>query len=312
MKTKTKTTNQDALVASLMPDSDKKMVRIAGVSLLVAVLFCFWAAAYEVVYDDSIFEKTPTAEIQATMKIIDKKEEKKPEPKRQKPEIIRKRPGGGGKTAGRGNPKAPIRRSVLHMLESQTKNANADVYSLVSKKFAQDIDKFIKNTSGLQVTGKTSIGAIRGKVDGGFNEGVAAGGSGGVGDMFSGLIAGSAGAISTKAMGNIKPPKDTDIEWGSGPSSRSAADIMKVVRQRTPGLRHIYNKHLKKKPGFQGKVTLKFTIAPGGEIISISLVSSTTDYGEFDNEVKAAVGRWTFGKVKAGNTTVTIPFTFTE
>jgi TonB family protein len=99
---------------------------------------------------------------------------------------------------------------------------------------------------------------------------------------------------------------------GAGGGSRSAADIMKVVRQRTPGLRHIYNKFLKKKPGFQGKVTLKFTIAPGGEIISISIASSTTGYGEFDGEVKTAVSRWKFSKVKSGNTTVTIPFTFSE
>ena len=31
-----------------------------------------------------------------------------------------------------------------------------------------------------------------------------------------------------------------------------------------------------------------------------------------DDEIKNAVGRWTFSKVKSGNTTVTIPFTFTE
>jgi TonB family protein len=103
-----------------------------------------------------------------------------------------------------------------------------------------------------------------------------------------------------------------DIDMGAGGGSRSAADIMKVVRQRTPGLRHIYNKMLKKKPGFQGKVTLKFTIAPGGEIISISIASSTTGFGEFDSEIKNAVSRWTFSKVKSGNTTVTIPFTFSE
>ena len=63
---------------------------------------------------------------------------------------------------------------------------------------------------------------------------------------------------------------------------------------------------------FQGKVTLKFTIAPGGEVISISIASSTTGYGEFDGEIKNAVSRWKFSKVKSGNTTVTIPFTFSE
>ena len=305
--------NPETFIASLMPDSDKKMVRIAGVSLLVAILLCFWAAAYEVIIDDSIFVDTPTTEIQATMNIIDKKEEKKPD-KKPKPQekIHRKRSGGGGKTVGRGNPRAPIRRSVLHMLESQTANASADVYKLVNQQFAKDIDKVIKNSNGLQVTGKTKIGEVRGKVSDGFNQGMFAGGSGGIGNDISNLIGGPAGAISTQAMGNIKAPKENEIEWGSGPAARSATDIMKVVRQRTPGLRHVYNKYLKKRAGFQGKVTLRFTIAPGGEIISIALVSSTTGYSEFDNEIKNTVGRWTFSKVKSGNTTVTIPFTFSE
>lgn len=311
---KTKTPNQDALVASLMPDSDKKMVRIAGVSLLVAIVLCFWAAAYEVVVDDFFIEPTNTPEIKATMNIIDKKEEKKVDkkPEHKPRETPRRRPGGGGKPIGKGNPRAPLNRGVIHALEAQTANASAAAYDLLTQKFSKDIDKVLKNTNGLQVTGKTKIGEVRGKVDGGFNQGMFAGGSGGIGNDISNLIGGPAGAISTKAMGNIKPPKDNEIEWGSGPASRSAADIMKVVRQRTPGLRHVYNKHLKKVPGFQGKVTLKFTIAPGGEIISIATVSSTTGNSEFDNEIKNTVGRWKFSKVKSGNTTVTIPFTFTE
>ncbi|WP_290723833.1 TonB family protein [Fibrobacter sp. UBA2449] len=147
------------------------------------------------------------------------------------------------------------------------------------------------------------------KTGDGFNEGYAEGGAGGIGDGLAGLFGGGS---ATKAKGNIKTPSGDDVKMGAGGGSRSAADIMKVVRQRTPGLRHIYNKFLKIKPGFQGKVTLKFTIAPGGEIISISIASSTTGYGEFDGEIKNAVSRWTFSKVKSGNTTVTIPFTFSE
>ena len=129
---------------------------------------------------------------------------------------------------------------------------------------------------------------------------------------LAGLFGGGGGGIATKAKGNIKTPSARDIDMGAGGGSRSAADIMKVVRQRTPGLRHIYNKFAKKKPGFQGKVALKFTIAPSGEVISISIASSTTGYGEFDAQIKSAVSNWTFSKVKAGNTTVTIPFTFSE
>lgn len=137
-------------------------------------------------------------------------------------------------------------------------------------------------------------------------------GSEGEGVGLAGLFGGGGGGISTKAKGNIKTPSARDLDMGAGGGSRPAADIMKVVRQRTPGLRHIYNEYLKKKPGFEGKVVLKFTIAPRGEIISISIASSTTGYGTFDAAIKNAVGNWTFGKVKEGNTTVTIPFTFSE
>lgn len=115
----------------------------------------------------------------------------------------------------------------------------------------------------------------------------------GIGDGLAGLFGGE-GGVATKAKGQIKTPTADEVDIVS--VSRSASDVMKVVRQRTPGLRHIYNKFLKKKPGFQGKVALKFMIAPGGEIISISIAYSTTNYGDFDDEIKSAVSRWKFNK----------------
>ena len=303
--------NIDPFIASLMPESDKKMGAIAGVSLVVALAFCIWASMYEQVVAEVVFDNADSVDLTTSMQIEqkeEKKEEKKPEPK--KP---RKKAGGGGKPRGKGQPNAPQTRGVLKLLTAQTKNASAAAYDLMkNQKFTKDIDKVLKDVAGLQTTGKTVLGGRRGKADGGFNEGYAEGGSGGIGDGLAGLLGGGGGGIATKAKGSIKTPSMRDIDMGAGGGSRSAADIMKVVRQRTPGLRHIYNKCLKKKPGFQGKVTLRFTIAPGGEIISISNVSSTTGYAEFDNEIKNAVSRWTFSKVKSGNTTVTIPFTFSE
>ena len=303
----------DPLVASLMPESDKKMGAIAGISLIVALAFSLWASMYEAVVDEVIFEESAAADLSASMVMDEKKEEKKEEKKKEEPKKPRKKAGGGGKPRGKGQPNAPQTRGVLKLLTAQTKNASAGAYDLMkNQKFSKDIDKVLKDVAGLQTTGKTVLGGRRGKADGGFNEGYAEGGSGGIGDGLAGLLGGGGGGIATKAKGSIKTPSERDIDMGAGGGSRSAADIMKVVRQRTPGLRHIYNKFLKKKPGFQGKVTLKFTIAPGGEIISISIASSTTGYGEFDGEIKTAVSRWKFSKVKSGNTTVTIPFTFSE
>jgi TonB family protein len=69
---------------------------------------------------------------------------------------------------------------------------------------------------------------------------------------------------------------------------------------------------LKLKPGFSGKVTLKFSIATSGDIISIQVVGSTTDYPEFDEAIKNAVAKWKWEAIKSGSTTPTIPFNFTE
>lgn len=303
----------DPFVASLMPESDKRFAGVAVISIIVAISFSLWASMYEAVVDDVIFEETGTEELTTTMKIEDKKEEKKEEKKKEEPKKPRKKAGGGGKPRGRGQPNAPQTRGVLKLLTAQTTKSNYAAYDLMKdQKFSKDINKVLKDVAGLQTTGKTVLGGRRGKADGGFNEGYAEGGSGGIGDGLGGLLGGGGGGIPTKARGTIKTPSARDIDMGAGGGSRSAADIMKVVRQRTPGLRHIYNKFLKKQPGFAGKVTLRFTIAPGGDIISISIASSTTGFGEFDNAVKNTVKRWTFSKVKSGNTTVTIPFTFSE
>ena len=179
-------------------------------------------------------------------------------------------------------------------------------------KYIDDIDRVLREVSELQTTDATVLGGRRDRADGVFNEGYGAGGAGGIGDGLVGLFGGGGGGISTKAKGNIKTPSARDVEINSGGGSRSAADIMKVVRQRTPGLRHIYNKFLNRKPGFQGKVTLRITIAPSGNVSAIAIASSTTGYAEFDAQIKSAVGNWTFSKVYGGNTTVNIPFTFSE
>lgn len=117
-------------------------------------------------------------------------------------------------------------------------------------------------------------------------------------------------------IGNLKASEQVDTQQSSDVkvtgNNRMAADIMKVVKQRTPALRNIYNKYLEKDPAFEGKVVLKFTIGTNGDVLSISIVSSSTNNDKFDKEIKKKVSSWNFGKAEGGNTTVTIPFTFSE
>lgn len=302
---------RDRFTDSLMPDSDGRIAKFSGSFAMLAFAIAVYLSTVELVVDEILFEDVSAESLAAMVKLEEKKEEKKKEEK--KAEKPRKKAGGGGKPKGKGVPNAPQTRGVLKLLTSKTNKANFSAYTLMKdQKFAKDIDKVLKNVAGLQKSGKTVIGERRGKADGGFNEGYAEGGSGGIGDMLGGLLGGGGGAIGTKAKGNIRAPSERDIDMGAGGGARSVAEIMAVVRSRTPGLRHIYNKHLKNRPGFSGKVTLRFTIAPGGDIIKIGITGTTTGYPEFDEDVRRAVSTWRFKVIKSGNTEVTIPFTFTE
>ena len=113
-----------------------------------------------------------------------------------------------------------------------------------------------------------------------------------------------------KPKGFAQTPQKSDIEIVSG-GNLAVDSIMKVVKERTPGLRHIYNKYLKKKPGFAGNVFITLTIADDGSVTKTTIKSSTTEFKEFDEEIALTVNRWKFDKSN-GKTTLTIPFVFME
>jgi TonB family protein len=80
--------------------------------------------------------------------------------------------------------------------------------------------------------------------------------------------------------------------------SRSVSEFIDVVNDSMPSLKNVYREYFKIKPGFSGKVTLKFAIAASGEITDISIKSSTTNYPEFNEAIKNAVATWKWKPVK--------------
>lgn len=130
-------------------------------------------------------------------------------------------------------------------------------------------------------------------------------------DSLAGTLYGS-GAVSfdTSAFGYVKKIDQSDLEFSSE-CTLDSKSLIKVIHQRIPGLRHIYNKHLKKKLGFEGGLMLELTIGSDGSVTNAVVKSSTTGYDEFDKEIKRAVSLWKFEK-SSGTTSVTIPFAFAE
>ena len=96
-------------------------------------------------------------------------------------------------------------------------------------------------------------------------------------------------------------------------SMRSTPSILVTVRSRSPALRRVYSKFLMLCPGLSGKVTLRFAIAPSGEVLDVALISSTTHLPEFDREVVRQVLGWRFEPIRAaGKDIVTVPLDFAE
>ncbi len=308
---------QDPLIAKMEVESDKRLGKFLGVFAIFGGALVGYALTVEVMIPVALYATTKDDTSQVVMKLADVEKKKDEEKKKLKnaPPKPRKKSGGGGKPHGRGNPNAPVTQAALKLITSRTTSSSLSSYDLMNQKFAKDLDKVINNVSGLTKTGQTRLGGRRGKVDGGWNDGYAVGGSGGVDDLLGGLWGGDAGPLGVKAKGGLglKAPSASDIDMGQESGQRSTESILRVIRQHTPGLRQTYNKFLKTNPGFKGKITLKFAIAPSGSIVELTVMGTTTGVAEFDSEIRERVRTWRFEPVKGkSNDVVTVPFTFSE
>ncbi len=89
--------------------------------------------------------------------------------------------------------------------------------------------------------------------------------------------------------------------------------IMAVVKVNTPNrLKPMYNNFLRTKPGFGGKITVKFKILPDGNVETGEIVGTTMNFPEFEKAVLDDILQWKFDAGDYSNCTVTIPFTFSE
>jgi TonB family protein len=306
---------KDPFIEKFEVESDKRLGKFVGIFGIIGAGLISYGITTEVVIPVALYASQKDDTSQVVMKLTDVEKAEKKKDKKAAPPKPRKKQGGGGKPRGKGIPNAPITQAALKLITSRTSSSSLSSYDLMNQKFAKDLDKVINNVAGLTKTGQTRLGGRRGKVDGGWNDGYAVGGSGGVDDLLGGLWGGDAGPLGVKARGGLglKAPSASDIDMGQESGQRSTESILRVIRQHTPGLRHTYNKYLKTNPGFKGKITLKFAIAPSGAIVELTIVATTTGVGEFDQEVRDKVRTWRFEPIKGkANDVVTVPFTFSE
>jgi len=303
---------QDAFLLSLLPESSHRMQSITGGALVLGLCLSFWFGTFEFLVPETLFVQVTGPESKVTLRIPPRVEP----PKTKTDKIAKPKPSqkAGAKVNSKGKPNVPRPTARLNVLTARISGKEMSAYELFKNSpINKDIAKVLRNSPSITRQGHTVLGEQRGRADGGFNKGFGEGGTDGISDVIGTLMGGAVGTIGDhKIVGKMAPPRMSEITLGDGGAGRSAAEIMHVVRSRTPGLRHIYNKHLKLQPGIAGKVTLRFTILPGGAIAPCEVASHTTGSDAFAEEIRAAVATWTFKAVKSGNTTVSIPFAFSE
>jgi hypothetical protein len=165
-----------------------------------------------------------------------------------------------------------------------------------------------RNLVAMQAKSGTSGGISNLGVSRNLGNGGTGGGSSGYGN--AGQIGGVGYSNVESSVAGIGGEEGRPLSGGPGPG-RTDEEIQIVFDRYKATLYRIYNKELRKDPTLRGKLLLKITIEPEGEV-SLCLVESTdlaSDY--LVTQIVARVKRFNFGpKEDVPVTTILYPIDF--
>jgi len=97
---------------------------------------------------------------------------------------------------------------------------------------------------------------------------------------------------------------------GGGKASRSIEDIKLVFDRNKGSIYTLYNRALRADPTLQGKVVVKLTIAPSGQVLDCQLVSSELRSPELERKLVVRIKQFDFGAKAVDAMVVTYPIDF--
>lgn len=139
---------------------------------------------------------------------------------------------------------------------------------------------YSRDTGGGGLGGKGTT-LVEGTIGGGGGGGP--GGGLGVGGRGDGAGNGTGGAGGTLTKG------------GSGKAARSIEDVKLVFERNKGAIYAIYNRALRDEPSLQGKVVLKLTISPSGQVSDVRVISSELKDNELERKLLARIRQFDFG-----------------
>lgn len=91
---------------------------------------------------------------------------------------------------------------------------------------------------------------------------------------------------------------------------RSADEIERVFQKNKNSIFNIYNRALRKNPSLAGQVVVELTIAPGGEVTRVNILSSELGDEALERKLVLKIKRFKFSKANVAETIVTYPIDF--
>ena len=165
---------------------------------------------------------------------------------------------------------------------------------------------YSKNTGGGGLAGRSTT-MVEGVIGGGGGGGAGGGGARGRGDGTGSGIGGSGGSGTGSgpggAGGNV-------AKGGGGKASRSIEDVRLVFERNKGSIYAIYNRALREEPGLQGKVVLKLSISPEGQVTEVRIESSDLKAPELEAKLLARIRQFDFGAKDVNQMIVSYPVDF--
>jgi TonB family protein len=98
-------------------------------------------------------------------------------------------------------------------------------------------------------------------------------------------------------------------QQGTG-AKRSEDEIERVFQQNKGGIFNIYNRALRKNPSLAGQVVVELTIAPGGQVTAVKILSSELGDKALERKLMLKIKKFKFSNSSVAEITVTYPIDF--
>jgi TonB family protein len=169
----------------------------------------------------------------------------------------------------------------------------------------QDLDKALADVSGLQQTQNVEV--LQKKLV--KSKDVEVSHKENIDDLIAGIKTAKTTELAKK--GDIVISRPQSIEGAaSSNAKRDIAAINEIVSTHKVSIRMSYERYLKRAPDLAGKITIRFTIDPAGNVSRVEIVENTTGNKDLEDEIVRKVGMWKFETINEGDVTVTYPFIF--